>query len=269
MIKSLELKKKSFLKKFEEITENFCHKTDAYVSEPSDENIHDIRVAIRRLESAHRIFPKTVKTRTGIRNYVKNAKMLFKLNAEIRDFDIICARLETKYQNKTHDLVEALKNQRKGRLEEANKIALKLSNLRPPKISETILKESKFKRRYKKIINEIVLNIQKNFIISLRDERKIEELHMLRKDFKKLRYSLELASNTKTTSFLVKSLKSIQNILGEIHDSDIIIEYLKNVEQNSEFLDIVESEVLERRKKYRAFIAFFKRRKSVLRNLGL
>src|ERR1700745_3489874 len=104
MNKLMELKRKSFTKKFENIIENFCHKMDAYLSDPSDENIHDIRVAVRRLESAYRILPKNVRAKNRIRNYMKQAKTLFKLNAEIRDFDIICAKLETKYQSTTHEL---------------------------------------------------------------------------------------------------------------------------------------------------------------------
>ncbi len=103
-----------------------------------------------------------------------------------------------------------------------------------------------------------MLDIQKNAIISLGDEKKIDELHMLRKDFKKLRYSLEIASDKQITANILKDLKNIQDILGEIHDSDIIIDYLRNIKQKS-YSDIIEVEVLERAKKYNIFVTAFKK----------
>ena len=67
--KSLDLDKKLFLKKFEKIQDDFCSKLQDYIKNPNDENIHDIRVAIRRLESAHMILPKNIKEKNT--NYVK------------------------------------------------------------------------------------------------------------------------------------------------------------------------------------------------------
>ena len=187
--------------------------------------------------------------------------MLFKLNARIRDFDIICAKMESKYQDKTHDLVSTLKNSRIEKLQNANELALKILHLSIPKISENILDDSKLNKRYLRVLDKIELDIHKNTIISIGDEKKIEELHMLRKDFKKLRYSLELASYKEKTVQALKNLKEIQDILGEIHDSDIIISYLRSIEQDSKISDILESEVKERKRKYDLFVSTFKQRK--------
>ena len=124
-----------------------------------------------------------------------------------------------------------------------------------------MIKKSKLNKRYFKILGKIELNIQKNTIIALGDEKKIEELHMLRKDFKKLRYSFELASSKGKIVQILKNLKEIQDMLGDIHDSDIIIDNLRSIEQNSKYLGIIESEVLERRKKYNSFVDAFKKTK--------
>ena len=261
MKKSFELDKKIFLKKFEKISDNFCQKLQDYIKNPNDENIHDIRVGIRRLETAHRILPNKIRKKQGITNYVKQAKVLFKLNAKIRDFDIICAKMESRYQDKTHDIVTAIKNARFEKLRNANELALKILHLSIPKISADILNVSKLNKRFLEILDKITLDIHKNTIISLGDENKIEELHMLRKDFKKLRYSLELVSDKEKTVLVLKNLKAIQDILGEIHDSDIIIKYLRSIEHNSQISGIVESEVLERKRKYDLFVSTFKKRK--------
>lgn len=192
---------------------------------------------------------------------MKQTKTLFKLNAKIRDYDIICAKMESKYKDQTYDLVNSLKNSRIEKLDSANQIALKILRESIPKISSYRIKESKLNKRYFKVLGKIELDIQKNTIIALGNEKKIEELHMLRKGFKKLRYSLELASNKGKTVQILKNLKKIQEMLGDIHDSDIIIDHLKSIEQNSKYLDIRESEVSERSKKYNAFVDAFKKRR--------
>jgi len=71
MKRHLELDKKVFLKKFKKISENFYQKLHDYTSNPNDENIHDIRVSIRRLESAYQILPKDVRKQEEIKEYVK------------------------------------------------------------------------------------------------------------------------------------------------------------------------------------------------------
>jgi CHAD domain-containing protein len=259
MKKKIKLNKKTFLKKFEKILDNFYQKLDEYIVDPNDKSIHDIRISIRRLEAVHRFLPKNVKKQEMVKEYVKQAKKLFKVNAKIRDLDIICANMESKYPDKTRDLVLALRNSRVEHIKNANKLTLKVSQLHRPKILKSELKESKLEKRYLKIIDEIMLDIQKNAIIALGDEKKIDELHMLRKDFKKLRYSFEIASTKEITADMLKDLKNIQDILGEIHDSDIIIDYLRNVEQKSKYSDIIEAEGLERSGKYNTFVTAFRK----------
>jgi CHAD domain-containing protein len=261
MKETLDLDKKLFFEKFKKIQAKFYQKLQEYIKNPSDENIHDIRVTIRRLETAHMTLPKNIRKKEKNTNYVKQAKTLFKLNAKIRDYDIICAKMESKYKDQTYDLVAALKNSRIEKLDSANEIALKILHESTPKISANMIKESKLNKRYFKVLGKIELNIQKNTIITLGDEKKIEELHMLRKDFKKLRYSFELASSEGKTIQILKNLKEIQDMLGDIHDSDIIIDHLRSIAQNSKYLGIIESEVSERRKKYNVFVSIFKKTK--------
>lgn len=261
MKKSLDLDKKSFIKKFRSIQERFYELLQDYIRNPNDENIHDIRVTIRRLETAYLILPKNIRKKEKITNYVKRAKILFKLNAKIRDYDIICAKMESKHEDQIYDLVPTIKKSRIKKLYSANDIALEIFRADIPKISDNMIKKSKLNKRYFEILDKIDLNIQKNTIIALGDEKKIEELHMLRKDFKKLRYSLELSSSKGKTIQILQNLKEIQDILGEIHDSDIIIEYLSNVEQDSKYSNIIESEVVERSKKYHAFVTAFNKKR--------
>ncbi|MDE1817087.1 MAG: CHAD domain-containing protein [Thaumarchaeota archaeon] len=258
-MKKSMINKNTFLRKFKKISDNFCQKLEKYIADSNDENIHDIRVSIRRLETSYKILPKNIRKQKKMKSYLKQAKKLFKMNAQIRDFDIICANMESKYPDKTQDLVESLRDSRVKHIKNANRLAVKISCLPSPKILKSSLKESKLEKKYLKVLDSIMLNIQKNTIIALRDEKKIDELHMLRKDFKKLRYSLEILSDKKTISETLKNLKNIQDMLGEIHDKDMIIDYLRSIEKNSRYSDIISAEVLERTKKYNEFVAFFRK----------
>jgi CHAD domain-containing protein len=262
MKKPPELDKKIFLERFDKILDNFYQKLQDYIKNPNDESIHDIRVGIRRLETAYRVLPKKARVEEGITNYVKKAKMLFKLNAEIRDVDIICTKLESKYLDKIKDLISTLKNSRIKKLQSAARLALIILDLPIPKICANVLKKSNLNKRYHKVMGKIELDINKNTIISLGDEKRIEELHMLRKDFKKLRYLLELVSYKEETDQVLKNLKEIQDSLGEIHDSDIVINHLKNIKQNSKISDIIKSEVHDRKRKYDEFVSTVNKRKS-------
>jgi CHAD domain-containing protein len=269
MTEPLKINKKSYLLTFEKILNNFCQNIQDYIKNPNDENIHDVRITVRRLQAAYRVLPKNSRSMPKIRGFLKQSIAFFKLNTKIRDFDIICQKMEAEYQVKTRELVAALRNSRIENLRSATKLAKKILYLKTPKISSSILKEPKLNKRYLKILHEIKLDIQKNTINALMDERKIEELHMLRKNYKKLRYSLELAENKKKTTLVLKSLREIQDILGEIHDNDIIIDYLLKIEKHSKYSDVLESEVLERTKKYNAFVSAFKKRKLKTSNFNL
>lgn len=254
-----EIDKKKFLKKLAIISEKFYDELDRHITEPDDDSIHDIRVSIRRLESAYNILPKDVRKQEEIKKYMKQIKALFKSNAKIRDFDIISASMESRHPDKTADLILSLKNSKREQLKNANRLASEIFRLHIPKISKFNIKKSRLNKRYLKVLDETLLSIQKNMIIALDDEKRIDELHALRKDFKKLRYSLELASCKKTTSRILENLKNFQDILGEIHDSDIIIEYLRSATQNSKYSDIIKTEIVERSKKYRTFVSTMKK----------
>jgi CHAD domain-containing protein len=263
MKNSFKLNKKIFRKKFTKILDDFNEELYEYITTPNDGNIHDIRVSIRRLESAYRILPKDVREKQKIKDYVKKTKTLFKMNAIIRDYDIICNIIESKYADSALELIPYLKDARTQQLKSANEHALEISDLCTPKISKSSLKKAKLEKRYLRVLDEIILDIQKNIIISLEDEKKIDELHALRKNFKKLRYSLEIATNKEVTTNILSNLKSIQDILGEIHDKDIIIDYLQNKIQDSRYSDIVKIESVERNKKYHAFVAVMKKSKDI------
>ena len=256
MSDSIQLEQKLFIKKFENIMKKFSKILNNYIVDPNEEIIHDIRIAIRRIESAHRILPNKIRIMSEVNNYLVEAKMLFKINTQIRDFDIICEKLE-RHGSKYSELVNYLKNKREMELRRAHRLAIKLKNKPLPKIKKKNVIETKLNKRFQKVLSKLSMEIQQNVPVVIADEKKIEELHKLRKDFKKLRYSIELVSNKKEPSISVKSLKKIQDLLGEIHDCDIMLDYLREVKGPNELSDVIRNEIIERRKKYQQFVQSF------------
>ena len=86
----------TYLDKSERNIQRVSNKLDDYIKEPNEENIHDIRKAVRRLEASYRSLPsKKVRNKRVIREYVKYSKELFRINSQIRDFDIIGEKLSS------------------------------------------------------------------------------------------------------------------------------------------------------------------------------
>jgi CHAD domain-containing protein len=76
------------------------------------------------------------------------------------------------------------------------------------------------------------VKINEAFPVVLSDSSKVEELHRLRKDCKKLRYILEMVPPAGRKKYeravsLALVLEELQDLLGAIRDSDITIEYLQ------------------------------------------
>jgi CHAD domain-containing protein len=251
-------KKKLLLEKFKKIIKTFTKKLDDYITNPSEDNIHDIRIAIRRMESVYRILPKKNRKGEDIQNYVKQAKTLFKINTQIRDFDIIRAKLEKQHSAQFGQIINSINDKRKQQLSAGHSLALKLKGVLPPKLKEKDVIEPKLRKRFQKIISELVADIEYNIPLVLNDDKKVEEIHELRKDFKKLRYSIELTSDKIYSLKSVKSLKKIQDELGSIHDSDMFLDYLRGVEGPRELAEAIREEIHERREKYQRFVQVFK-----------
>src|SRR5574338_176129 len=83
---------KSYFEKFNKIISKVNERLEKYLAEPNDENVHDVRTAIRRLDAAWKILPKKTKHKK-IEKFVTQYKKFFKINSEIRDFDIIKQKL--------------------------------------------------------------------------------------------------------------------------------------------------------------------------------
>jgi CHAD domain-containing protein len=268
------------------------NRLDEYIKDPIENNIHDIRTSIRRLEASYRVSPKQIRKRKIV-EFVIKSKRLFKINSEIRDFDIILEKLimEGQMTNQQLDLLKLIKRSRDRKLKNAISLAHELRDLDVPHVenyknhSNPILLQNKLTKRYTKVVSKFASKMEKTIPIVLSGNDKIEELHEVRKDTKKLRYLLELVLNnshksdqstiqnskiTKTSYsdnqnilIQIEKLKKIQDMLGNIHDYDITIAYLQKYDKQKNF--VTDMNISKQRKnKYEQFVQYYK---SVISNI--
>jgi CHAD domain-containing protein len=263
-----------FLIKLHENLRRFDSKTNSYIKNSNEKNIHDVRTSIRRFNAAFLILPKRYRKGCLLSDYNQLANKFFKVNSEIRDMDIIKEKLNGYPQTDQRNIViDLLKKNRQSNLEGAKTIALSLENMNSNKILDKMdITEKELQKRYNKLLFELVSKIETNFLIVITNTLKIKELHELRKDCKKLKYILELLvkDNNKNKNNpaigLIKTLQNIQDILGSIRDYDITIDYLKKLEHSKEIQEIVNNEIEQRRLKYEEFLRFCKRRLHISRD---
>ncbi|MDW0156190.1 MAG: CHAD domain-containing protein [Nitrososphaeraceae archaeon] len=253
-----------FLTKLSENLQSVNNRINKYLKKPNAKQIHDIRTSIRRLDATFSTLPKRYRNGSSLSKYVLQCKELFKINSEIRDFDIIIEKLQ-KYPSSGQrgNIIEDLKKTKLARLERAKTIAVPLKSIDTGTILDELgVTEKELQKRFIKIVSRLISTIDSIFPVVLSNPQALEELHDLRIACKKLRYMLELLPNNNKLAVQTReSLKKIQDSLGCIHDSDFTIGYLKSLPQSSkEIQEIIDKENEYRRLQSERFLNYSKRR---------
>lgn len=243
--------------------ETFKNILNLYLKNPNGKNIHDLRKSIRRLDSAYYSLPKKFRKNKSIKNYINHSKDLFKSNSQVRDYDIILEKINghnRSNNSKNNNLIDQIEQNKKIQLETAKKIAQNLDLYDSPQIGTESISDKKVQKRFNKISEIFNDKIKKELDSVIQDKNKIKKLHELRKDCKKIRYALELISDQdKDIEKTVKQLDDIQDILGEIHDCDTTIMFLRQQKKQSPTVkNFINKESTNRDNKYNQFVNQYK-----------
>jgi CHAD domain-containing protein len=236
------------------------NKLNDYITNPDEKNIHDIRTSIRRLDACYKTLPKKIQNKKQVKTYVDKSRDLFKINSQIRDFDVITDLIRKNPENGNGNGVGHTKfeNRRASKLKEAKVVAVGLRKLPVPNVDKSNITAGKLTKRYNKLISNFGSRIQLTLPLVMTDADKVNELHEMRKDCKKLRYLLELVpygkSSDKNVSKLEEELQNMQDLLGAIHDCDAAVAYLKRQTKRQRQNDIIEHIVQERKRRYQDFL---------------
>lgn len=234
----------------------FARRLQEYLDNQGEEQIHNLRTSVRRLESTHGALPKSARTARS-KKYVMRAKSLFRRNGRLRDSDVIRSTLVRLGVPSDSEPVADLSQGRGPALldllGDARKLAAARLPAMPPVDPHAVA--ARRKRRIWLLFDAVRCKSQ----IMASDESKIRELHEMRKTVKNLRYLLEDevmcagrsgdgnvdgdtgAGNARTNakdsrnadseasmSRVFESVKKVQEAAGAIHDCDITIRYVSD-----------------------------------------
>lgn len=232
----------------------FARRLQEYLDSQGEEQIHNLRTSVRRLESTHGALPKSARTARS-KKYVMRAKSLFRRNSRLRDSDVIRSTL---MRLGVPPDSEPVANLSRGKgpalfdiLGDARKLAAARLPAMPPVDPHAVA------ARRKRKIWFLFDVVRRESQVMASDESKTKELHEMRKTVKKLRYLLEdevmsagrngdgngdagagtARNNAKNNrnagpdasmSRVLESVKKVQEAAGAIHDCDITIRYISD-----------------------------------------
>ena len=272
-------------------------KLDKYLENPTEDNIHHMRTSLRRLEATYQSSPKQIRKKKKFKEFASVGKRLFRINSNIRDIDIILEKLaregkmhEQQLEHYENPLVQEKENQ----LEEARTIALDLRRIVVPSLYDKNKTDKNFEgnsmKRLAKISRKLKNKIETRIPIVIGDDSKITELHELRKDSKKLRYLIELVINKEENDTskrninddmdvlidnnyqkILEHLEKIQGMLGDIHDYDIALDYLRQhqASNNPLITSTITNIIKVRKAKFDDFVNYCKSTRTLVVNGGL
>ena len=191
-------KQRPFGRKFERVGRRVDKRLKAYLEDPENEDrVHDIRVSIRRLEVMFSLLPK--KARRQSRSSMAKYKQFLRANSNVRDYDIIMNRLSSLNVRDNDLWIEK-------RMELVKVISLGKSLERVPTVNYV---DEPDDDRINKAVGRLVGKIKEEMPSVTTDENKVEELHLMRRNIRKLRYILNVLPPKKRHRYLTKLERAI------------------------------------------------------------
>ncbi len=224
-IKGTVMEKGAFLKGYEKAGESLSQKLDLLAKDPDEEAVHDARTAMRRYEAWVDVLPKSIRKSPEMRELLKSHRKLMKRSAKVRDLDVtrgkvsrhkgpggaqLLAKIDRKRPKLAEDMLEAVASARR----------LPLPAVRSKGVTQKWLQ-----KRHGRVTGRLSSDIDALLPLVIMDPARLKELHKMRIDSKKLRYTLELTAEAGSPE--VARLQEWQDALGAIHDWDVATAFLK------------------------------------------
>ena len=208
---------------------------------------------MRRMHLSAGLLPKKIRKAKTTQDFLNSLDEASKANAKVRDLDIILSRISTyKPEVSIEAQIARIRETRESQLQAAKRQTIALQRELIPRTREREISVSKLQKRLNKTTSQLVASINDRLPLVLKDSNDARDLHLLRMDCRRLRYLAELF-RTKKTARLLSKLRSWQSQLGFIHDSDLTIDYLRNLGEAPEMQPILSDLVTQRIQTYEKF----------------
>jgi CHAD domain-containing protein len=245
-----EITPKVLARRYAERAGALGEKLEGLDERPTPVQIHDLRVAARRAQVLHLLLPRENRRARETRSFNIALKSVRKVTSEVRDTDTLTNTLEHLRPLLPVELITSLENDRS---DIAAKASSDLAMLHPvaPTIQFEGLGRKKLSRRFRKRVKQSRKAIDLLLGRVLSDESRVEDLHSLRKEAKKLRYLLELS---RIPAPELRVLGRWQESLGAIRDLDVAMAYLEASAWDFPKLPALRELRKDRRAKYLKFV---------------
>ena len=189
---------------------------------------------------------------------MENFQKLLKLNAEARDTDIILSKLPHHGDDPAFaKLAKSLTESRKSSIRKAFRAASDIRDQRDTLIKTDDIPTKQIQKRFKKAANSLSKKLKSHLAVVAKDPKNSDELHKLREDSRRLRFTLEMDDSPETSKVL-PVLEKWQDVLGKIRDSDIFISHFKRLRNSPEIELVLEKEKIGRHENYEKFVQIAK-----------
>jgi CHAD domain-containing protein len=223
---ALRVGRKSLAKGYADRTGALMKMAAELPDRPSPDEIHDLRVAARRIQVMRKLMSRTVRNSQDSKTFNLALKSVMKATSQLRDLDTLMVTLKSYKGNLPNGILVSLENQRSDSAARAKVTIGALADVQLGELDTSKLRGKRLSRRFRKDVRKHSKKASSLLTQVLNDESKAVELHSLRKEVKKLRYLLELADKTPAR---FSSLAKWQDSLGAIRDLDVAIAYLKGI----------------------------------------
>lgn len=211
------------------------------------EQLHDMRVATRRMRSAFDVFSNAYDHKE-IKPYLKGLRATGRALGSVRDLDVFMEKaqgyLETLPEEKRHGLDPLLLIWQNERKIEREKMLAHLNSESYLNFKQQFLEflstpgagELKHDRTTPHLVQHVAPILIYSRLAAVRayssilDIASIDQLHGLRIEFKKLRYTLEYFREVlgEAAKDLIEEIKTMQDHLGDLNDADVACDILRS-----------------------------------------
>lgn len=231
MFKEKKLCRQEILRVLRSRTETFLTTLKLCYREPEEENVHDLRVAARRLRVTLELLGE-IKDFENLKKVNRKIKRVLRIFAELRDIQVqqlFLKDLINQFPELEHMILDLEKREEKESIhsiKEINRLdrkQVKEDLARLIKKVEGNLKKKEVHRALEELIQRDYHRVMDSqAALTLED---VETFHRLRIDCKKFRYRMEIIEPLLVTDTnLGESLRKIQDKLGEIQDLTVLLE---------------------------------------------
>jgi len=197
--------------------------------------------------------PKGIRKSPETKELLKSLRKVMKRSAKVRDIDVIRGKVSRAKSPAGARLLAKIDKERRKLARDAVEAVDSARRLRLPKAGSKMVTRRGLQKRFERVVGRLSREIDELLPMVTADPARLEELHKLRIDCKKLRYTLELTLGEGSPE--VGRLLKWQDALGAIHDWDVATSYVRQAgipasgrllkewvrERDREFRDFVRS----------------------------